>query len=277
MICSMIELLKEADKKNQAVGAFSVYSMEMVKGVVEAAEEMETPVILQVAESRFCYAPLELMGPMMLQAAADSKVKIAVHLDHGRHLETIKRALEMGFTSVMLDASGQPVDQNIRMTIQAMEMAAAYGAAVEAEIGCVGGNEGMGNVADTCTKPEEAFRFVRETGVEALAIAIGNAHGNYKQEPRLQFDILKRIHEENDTALVLHGGSGISFEDFRKTIDCGIRKINIATANLDALVAGAREGLKENPKTGYFSISTRMTEKVRECTKTHIQVFHNKA
>lgn len=275
MICSMKELLWEAEKENRAVGAFSVYSMETVKGVIAAAEEMNTPVILQIAESRFPYAPLELMAPMMMQAAKEAKVKVAVHLDHGLHMETIKRALDYGFTSVMLDASKYPLEENIRMTKQVMEMAGSYGAAVEAEIGCVGGNEGMGNVEDSYTKPEEAKRFVQETGVDALAIAIGNAHGNYKQAPNLQFQILKKIHEENQVPLVLHGGSGISFADFRKTIDNGMRKINIATASLDALAAGAREVLGETREASYFQISGRMAEKVRECVKTHIYVFNN--
>lgn len=275
MICSMKELLGEAEKQNRAVGAFSVYSMETVKGVIAAAEEMDTPVILQIAESRFPYAPLELMAPMMMQAAKEAGIRVAVHLDHGLHMETIKRALDYGFTSVMLDASKYPLEENIRMTRQVMEMAHGCGAAVEAEIGCVGGNEGMGNVEDRYTKPEEAKRFVRETGVDALAIAIGNAHGNYKQAPNLQFHILKRIHEENPVPLVLHGGSGISFADFRRTIDNGMRKINIATASLEALVAGAREMLNEKEETSYFQISGRMTEKVCQCAKTHIYVFNN--
>ncbi len=275
MICSMKELLCEAAKQNRAVGAFSVYSMETVKGVIAAAEEMDTPVILQVAESRFPYAPLELMAPLMVQAAKEAKVRVAVHLDHGLHIETIRRALDYGITSVMLDASKYPLDENIRMTKQVMEMAQACGAAVEAEIGCVGGNEGMGNVEDSYTKPEEAKRFVQETEVDALAIAIGNAHGNYKQAPNLQFRILKQIHEENPVPLVLHGGSGISFMDFRKTIDYGMRKINIATANLEALRDGAREVLAEKNGASYFQISERMAEKVYECTKTHIYVFNN--
>lgn len=275
MLCSMKELLCDAEKQNRAVGAFSVYSMETVKGVIAAAEEMAAPVILQIAESRFPYAPLELMAPMMMQAAREAKVKVAVHLDHGLHMETIKRALDYGFTSVMLDASKYSLDENIRMTKQVVEMARACGVAVEAEIGCVGGNEGMGNVEDSYTKPEEAKRFVQETRVDALAIAIGNAHGNYKQTPNLQFGILKQIHEENLVPLVLHGGSGISFADFRKTIDYGMRKINIATANLGALTAGAKEVLAEDGGTSYFQISKRMAERVCQCTKKHIYVFNN--
>lgn len=276
MLCSMKELLAEAEQNHCAVGAFSVYSMEMVKGVIAAAEAEHTPIILQIAESRFPYAPLELMAPMMVNAARESKVRVAVHLDHGLHLDTIKRALDYGFTSVMLDASKLPFEENVRMTKKAVELAAGKGASVEAELGCVGGNEGMGDVRDYYTKPDEAVEFARETGIDALAVAIGNAHGNYKQEPNLQFDILKQIHAKTDVPLVLHGGSGISFTDFRRAIECGMRKINIATANLEALSSGAIKELEADGRSSYFSISSRMVEKVCECTWEHIYVFENK-
>lgn len=274
MLCSMKELLSTAEEKGRAVGAFSVYNMEAVKGVVTAAEQMDTPVILQIAESRFPYAPLELMAPMMLQAARGAKVPIAVHLDHGIHIETIKQALAYGFTSVMLDASKYPLEENIRMTREVMELARPHHAAVEAEIGCVGGNEGMGDMADSYTKPEEAEHFVRETGVDALAVAIGNAHGNYTQEPHLRFQILKEIRHRVKTPLVLHGGSGISCADLRKTIANGMRKINIATANLEALASASNEVLRKDGSAPYFAMSRRMVENVCACTKTHIYVFN---
>lgn len=274
MLCSMKELLKDAEEHNRAVGAFSVYSMEMLKGIVQAAEEMETPIILQIAESRFPYAPFEIMAPAMRKIAELSKVKMAVHLDHGLHIETIQKALDYGFTSVMLDASSHPLAENIQMTQQVIEMAKKYGASVETEIGCVGGNEGMGNVKDNYTHPEDVTALLNEADVDALAIAIGNAHGNYKKAPDLQFDLLEQIHREHEVPLVLHGGSGISYQDFRKTIDRGIRKINIATANLNALTKAVQEAVNENTES-YFKISEKMTQKVCECTKEHIYVFNN--
>lgn len=274
MLCSMKELLKDAEEHNRAVGAFSVYSMEMLKGIVQAAEEMETPIILQIAESRFPYAPFEIMAPAMRKIAELSKVKMAVHLDHGLHIETIQKALDYGFTSVMLDASSYPLAENIQMTQQVIEMAKKYGASVETEIGCVGGNEGMGNVKDNYTHPEDVTALLNAADVDALAIAIGNAHGNYKKAPDLQFDLLEQIHREHEVSLVLHGGSGISYQDFRKTIDRGIRKINIATANLNALTKAVQEAVNENTES-YFKISEKMTQKVCECTKEHIYVFNN--
>lgn len=275
MLCTMKELLEDAEKQNRAVGAFSVYSMEMLKGIVQAAEEMKTPVILQIAESRFPYAPFELMAPAMRKAAELSGVKMAVHLDHGLHLETIQKALDYGFTSVMLDASSHPLEENIQMTKQVLAMAKSYGASVETEIGCVGGNEGMGDIKDNYTHPEDVTALLQAAEVDALAIAIGNAHGNYKKAPNLQFSLLEQIHAEHPVPLVLHGGSGISFADFRKAVDRGIRKINIATANLNALTEAAAECLGESGTASYFQISERMTQKVCECTKTHIYVFNN--
>ncbi len=274
MICSMKELLFEAEAQNRAVGAFSVYSMETVKGVIAAAEQMDTPVILQIAESRFPYAPLELMAPMMVEAARKAQVKVAVHLDHGLHMETIRQALDYGFTSVMLDASKYPLPENIHMTQEVIRLAASYHAAVEAEIGCIGGNEGMGDVEISYTRPEEAERFVQETKVDALAVAIGNAHGNYREDPHLHFQILEEIHRRVQTPLVLHGGSGISFADFRKTMLRGMRKINIATANLNTLVSTSRETLSKNNHISYFDLSRQMTQQVCTCTKTHIYVFN---
>lgn len=276
MLCSMKELMAEAAKKNAAVSSFSVYNMETVKGVIQAAEEAGIPVIIQIAESRFPYAPLELMAPMMVNAAREAKVKIAVHLDHGLHLETVQKALDYGFTSVMFDGSQMPLEENIRLTKEAVRMAAAYDAAVEGEIGCVGGNEGMGDIQDRYTRPEEAARFARETGVDALAISIGNAHGNYRMMPKLQFEILEKIRQEVECPLVLHGGSGIPDEDFMKAIDRGIRKINIATALLNAQTKAAEEILRGEKNPPYFMVSDRMVQEVAKCARIHIHVFQNK-
>lgn len=275
MLSSMKEILEDAAMQGKAAGSFSAYSMEAVNGIIRAAEEMETPVIIQTAESRFAYAPFELMAPMMVNAAKQAKVKVAVHLDHGLHVKTVRQALEYGFTSVMFDASQKPLEENIRLTKEVMEIAAAYGATVEAEIGCVGGNEGMGDIKDHYTKPEEAERFARETGVDALAVAIGNAHGNYKLPPKLQFSVLEEIRQNVECPLVLHGGSGISFEDFRKAIDYGIRKINIATAILEAQREAARECLDGEQSVLYFKMSGCMTQKITDCIKKHIYVFNN--
>lgn len=236
MLVNMRDLLADARVGGYAVGSFSVANMEMVLGVLQAAEELRAPVILQIAEVRLRQSPLELIGPLMVAAARQASVPVAVHFDHGKTKKKIGQALELGFTSVMFDGSHLPLDENIAETCRIIEMARPYGAAVEAEIGCVGGSEdGSEEIAMHCTDPADAVRFEQETGVDALAIAIGNAHGNYKATPKLRFDILAQVAEDTHTPLVLHGGTGISPEDFRRCAQTGIQKINIATATFDSV------------------------------------------
>ncbi|MCD8301258.1 MAG: ketose-bisphosphate aldolase, partial [Clostridiales bacterium] len=233
-LVTMKQLLAQAEAEHRGIGAFNVGNMEMIRGAIRAAEELNTPIILQIAEGRLKHSPLELMGPMMLAAAGLSKVDIAVHLDHGQTLQTVKKALEMGFTSVMCDSSTYPFGENISRTREVAAMAADYGATVEAELGLVGGSEGTGSDHGVATtNPDDAAFFCEQTGIDALAVAIGNAHGNYPVAPRLAFDVLEEIHAKTETPLVLHGGSGISDDDFRKAISLGIVKVNIATATFN--------------------------------------------
>lgn len=272
----MKDLLKQADEKNIAVGAFSVGNMEMVIGAVRAAEELCTPIILQIAEVRLKNSPLELMGPMMIAAAENANIDIAVHLDHGLRTETVEQALELGFTSVMFDGSLLSLDDNIKTVKQVVSEAQDYGATVEAELGVVGGNEGEGAEHKIlCTDPDDAKRFCDETGVDALAVAIGNAHGNYPVSPELRFDVLEKIHNTVSTPLVLHGGTGISDEQFQKAISLGVRKINIATASFDRLAAYAKAYCQNKEgKPNYFELSACEAEGVYENVKRHIKVFN---
>ncbi len=270
----MKKLLENAEKNNIAVGAFSVGNMEMVMGAVVAAEELNMPIIIQIAECRLKNSPLELMGPMMISAAKNSKVDIAVHLDHGLNIETVGKALEMGFTSVMFDGSTLPLDENIKAVKKVCQMADEYGATVEAELGVVGGNEGDGAAHEIlCTNPNDAKLFCEETGVDALAVAIGNAHGNYPVLPNLRFDVLDDINKLVDTPLVLHGGTGITDEMFQQAIMLGVRKVNIATASFDNLARYAHEYCCSKEKANYFELSGRMVEGVYENVKRHIKVF----
>ena len=217
-LVKMKQLLEQAKEENRGCGAFSVGNMEMVKGAVKAAEEMNTSIILQIAEVRLEHSPLHLMGPMMVRAAKEAKVDVAVHLDHGLTLETVKKALELGFTSVMLDASRDPFEENIRKTKEVVELAAQYGATVEAELGLVGGSEdGKSDHGIQCTNPQDAKIFCEQTGVDALAVAIGNAHGDYPVAPTLEFGVLEEIRNITKKPLVLHGGSGITDEDRKST------------------------------------------------------------
>lgn len=271
----MKALLENAEKKNIAAGAFSVGNMEMVMGAVAAAEELNTPIILQIAEVRLKNSPLELMGPMMLSAAKNAKVDIAVHLDHGLKISTVEKALKMGFTSVMFDGSLLPLEENIAAVKQVRQMADGYGATVEAELGVVGGNEGGGKGHEIlCTRPDDAKLFCDETGIDALAVAIGNAHGNYPVLPQLRFDVLDDINKMTDIPLVLHGGTGITDEMFQQSIMLGIRKINIATASFQSLARRAQEYCKSCEKADYFALSTAEAEGVYENVKRHIKVFN---
>lgn len=274
MLVNMKELLADAQKGNYAVGSFSVANMEMVLGVLQAAEELKAPVILQIAEVRLKQSPLELIGPLMVAAAKNAKTPVAVHFDHGKTVEKISQALELGFTSVMFDGSHLPLDENIEMTKQVMALAAPYGAAVEAEIGCVGGSEdGSEDIAINCTKPQDAVRFENETKVDALAIAIGNAHGNYKSTPHLRFDILAEVNEKTSTPLVLHGGTGISPDDFVRCSKTGIKKINIATATFDSVENSVRSCYNDKSIKGYYDLQAAEVEGAYENAKKHILIF----
>ncbi len=275
-LVNMKELLYKAKEGNYAVGSFSVANMEMILGIVKAAEEMNSPIILQIAEVRLNHSPLEIIGPAMLAAAKNAKVPVAVHLDHGTSLECIEKALELGFTSVMFDGSHLPVEENIRMTGKVIALAKKYGASVEAEIGCVGGSEdGSEDIAMRCTSPEQAEEFCKETGVDALAIAIGNAHGFYKEAPELRFDILEAVADRVEIPLVLHGGTGIEPEDFVKCHQKGIKKINIATATFAASERKVREGYEKGEIKGYYDLHQKEIAGAYENAKKHIEIFHS--
>lgn len=274
-LVKMKELLLQAKEENRAVGAFSVGNLEMVKGAVKAAEDYNTPIILQIAEVRLPHSPLVLMGPMMVEAAKKSSVPIAVHLDHGKSLEVLSQALAYGFTSIMMDGSTLPFEENIEMTLQAVDLAKKYGATVEAELGLVGGSEdGKTDEGIRCTNPQDAKVFLERTGVDALAVAIGNAHGNYPVAPRLAFDVLEAIDKITSVPLVLHGGTGITPEDFRKAISLGIRKINIATASFDSLTKEAINYLDSDGKHDYFGLNEAMVKGVYDNVTQHIRIFN---
>ena len=274
-LVKMKDLLRRAEEKNIGCGAFSVSNMEMVRGAIRAAEELDTPIILQIAEVRLKNSPLHLMGPMMVQAAKEAKVDVAVHLDHGLTFETVDKALELGFTSVMLDASTLPFEENIARVKAVVEKARKYGATVEAELGLVGGSEdGSCDHGIRCTDPDDAVVYARETGIDALAVAIGNAHGNYPVAPTLAFDVLEKIHEKVDIPLVLHGGSGITDKDFQKAISLGIRKVNIATASFNSLTAHVEKYMESTDKHNFFDLNEAMVQGTYENVKKHILVFN---
>ena len=267
-LANMRQLLQQARAQGRAVGAFSVSSVEMICGVIRAAEALQTPVILQVAEVRLPHSPLHVIGPAMLSAARAARVSVGVHLDHGVTPECIREALDMGFTSVMFDGSRLEMAENIARTQEVIRMAEGRGASVEAEIGVVGKTETGAALTARCADPEEAVRFVRQTGVDALAVAIGNAHGVYEGTPELRFDVLERMQGRcGDTSFVLHGGTGVTAEDFRRAIRLGMHKINIATASFMA-VHRAAQGAAD-----YFDMSDRMRAAAEAVAREHIEIF----
>ncbi|AIM16966.1 class II aldolase [Neobacillus sedimentimangrovi] len=272
-LVKMKEILDHAEKNQYGVGAFSVANMEMVLGAIRAAEELLSPLILQIAEVRLKHSPLHIIGPAMVAAAKAAKVPVAVHFDHGLTEEKIREALEIGFSSIMYDGSHHSLEENMKQTIKMAAIAREYGATVEAEIGQVAGSEdGSVDLEGMITSVEEAKQFVAETEVDALAVAIGNAHGLYKGEPNLRFDRLEELDREVKTPLVLHGGSGISEEDFRRCIRYGIRKINVATATFNKVIQTVNE---EAPFKDYFSYHERMIEAAAENVKRHVRMFQS--
>lgn len=272
-LVTMKYLLKQFDMKNIGCGAFNVGNMEMIMGVVKAAEEMNCPVIMQIAEGRLPYSPLHIIGPAMVAAAKEAKVDIAVNLDHGKSAPVISQALELGFTSVMYDGSSLSFNDNIAATQKVVGMAQQYGASVECEIGVVGGSEDDTETRKIkYTDPAEAGIFSEETGADAMAVAIGNAHGLYKETPGLRFDILEKIYENSKLPLVLHGGSGLTADDFRQAIRCGARKVNIATSSFEAAMLSANDYLA-GKELNYFKMSDAMVEGTYENVKRHIGIF----
>lgn len=275
-LCNLYSILHKAKLEKRAIGAFNVANLEMIRGVIRAAEDLSTPVILQLTEAWEQYAPLELMAPVMIKAARQSSVDVAVHLDHGRNLIVAMKALQLGFSSVMLDASHLPLDENIDLVKRMVDIAKEYDASVEGEIGTIGGNEDGHTVSEIkCTRPADVQKFCQQTKVDALAIAIGNAHGSYNAPPQLHYEILGQCGKITDTPLVLHGGSGLLTQDFQKAISMGITKINIATASFDSMMEQIRDvdGLKEG-KDGFFELNKKMVNGTYESVKKHIQIFN---
>ena len=272
-LVNMRSLLAQAEPAGYAVGAFNVANMEMILGTIRAAEACRSPLILQVAQGRLAHSPLALIGPMMVAAARAASVPVAVHFDHGRDVETIGQALALGFTSVMIDGSHLPFEENLALTRQVKRIADTHGAAVEAEVGQLGGSEDDEEARGMLhSDPEEVRALAEGTGVDAIAMSIGNAHGLYKGEVRLRFSLLETARRLVSTPLVLHGGTGIDAADFQRCIRCGVRKINIATASFLA-AEGAARAYSEQPACDWFRLSAAMADATRSNVIEHIRIF----
>jgi len=269
-------LLEDARRGGYAVGAFNANNLEIVQAIVEGAREEGAAVIIQASQGAIKYAGIEYITAMVRAAAEGSGLPIALHLDHGTDFGQVMRCIRHGFTSVMIDGSALPFEENVALTAKVVEVAHAVGVSVEGELGRIGGTEDDVSVSDreaTLTDPEEARRFVELTGVDSLAVAIGTAHGFYRGKPQLDFARLREIRDAVDVPLVLHGASGVPDEDVRRAISLGIAKINIDTELRHAFVSALRARLEElpteiDPRKLLAPAREAMKEKVREKIRT---------
>ncbi len=250
-LVSMTELLQKADQGKYAVGAFNANNMEIVQAILKAAELENAPVIMQASQGAIRYAGLEYITGIVTIAAQNSKVPVALHLDHGTDFEQVVKCIRSGFTSIMYDGSQLPLEENIAMTNKVLEIARPIGVSVEAELGKIGGTEDDVHVDEKdaqYTDPEEAKEFVDKTGVDCLAVAIGTAHGQYKGEPKLDLERLAKIKELVDIPIVLHGSSGVPDDAITKAIELGVCKVNIDTNIREAFVGRMRSEMEKSPQ-----------------------------
>ena len=278
MLVNLNDVLKKAQTEHYAVGLFNTTDTDMLEAVISAAEELNSPVIIGTAEVLLPAGELKLIAPAIIAAAKRAKVPVVVHYDHGLTFDRCMEALQLGFSSVMFDGSAGEYDKNIADTCEIVKIAHSFGASVEGEIGHVGQASSEDNLhTDMYTTADEAEAYVKATGVDALAIAIGTAHGVYKTKPQLNLERLCEIRQRIDTPLVLHGGSGLSDDDFRNTVRDGIAKMNIFT---DLCLAGNRameDGLKQG--LAYLDIRNLKVKYMKEVVMNKIRLFgsENKA
>ena len=249
-LVSLNEVLDKADREGYAVGAFNCNNMEIVQAIAKAAEEEKAPVIIQASQGAIRYAGLQYIVALVNRAAAEVSVPVVLHLDHGTSFEQAVQCIRSGFSSVMIDGSQLPLEENIALSKKVVEVAHAAGVTVEGELGKIAGTEDDISVSEAeafFTDPEEAKYFVEQTGVDALAISIGTAHGRYKGEPRLDFDRLRKIKQLIDCPIVLHGSSGVADKDIEKAAQLGVSKFNIDTNIREAFVGAIRSYLPEHP------------------------------
>lgn len=273
MLVNLKTILADTREKRYAVGLFNCVTLEMTKGILAAAEELRSPVIIGPAESLLPGASLAEYADLMLGMAKRARVPVALHFDHGFTPELVEEAIRLGFSSVMYDCSMLPFEENVKRTREMATKAHAAGCSLEAEIGHVGSNGSAEEALaqSVYTQPEEALRFAAESGCDALAVAIGTAHGVYAAAPRLDLECLARIAAACETPLVLHGGSGLSDDAFRACVAGGISKINIFTHNNLAAARAAHAHFSE--AMGAFELMPFVTEAVKQATMHHMRVF----
>lgn len=275
MLVNMNDVLLPAKEKGYGVGFFNAVNVEMARAVIETAEELNAPVMVGTAEVLLPAMEMERVAEYLIPMAQKAKVPVCVHYDHGLTKERCKQAIELGFTSIMYDCSMDDYETNIARLKEMTDVCHALNITVEGELGHVGDNAGAGkleNPSDYFTDPDTALDFVRRTGVDSLAVAVGNAHGDYAFPPKLDFERIRRISEMTDLPLVLHGGSGLSNDDFKQAVSCGICKVNIFTDIDKAGKAGIEKGLAAGAKTMIGLIPYEI-EAMKEVVREKITLF----
>ncbi len=278
MLVNLDHVLKDAQKKKYGVGLFNTTDTDMLEAVIAAAEELNSPIIIGTAEVLLPYGELKLIAPSIVAAAKRSKVPVVVHYDHGLTFDRCMEALKSGFSSIMFDGSANPYEENISQTSEIVKIAHSFGATVEGEIGHVGAADDCDNdKCDMYTSVDEAVSYLNATGVDALAVSVGTAHGAYKSKPKLDFDRLTEIHNAVSAPLVLHGGSGLSDNDFKSAIACGISKVNIFTDLCAAGIKAVKEYM-DKPSfpldmSTYLGMRDLKVQYIKEAVKEKIMLF----
>lgn len=267
------EWFNELEKTETAILATNFYNFETLSGVVQAAAESGSEIILQTSPSTIRYLGVDMAVAMARAALREYNVKGWLHLDHAESFDLIKTCLDAGYDSVMIDASEKPFSENMAITSKVTKLAHKYGASVEAELGYVP-KLGQSQENSGFTDPDEAKEFLEKTGIDSLAVAIGSAHGFYKKEPNLDLKILEQIHRKTNCALVLHGGSGIPDEQLKAGIKKGIRKINLATEIKDTFMRTLQQQLKNNTEIDLRKVFPTATDAVKRLVKSKIELIN---
>lgn len=281
-IVTLKEALKKAEEGGYGIGMFNVINIETIQSVILAAEENSSPVIMSLPEVDWSYVDCDLVIKAMVEKARSSSVPVVLHYDHGHDIKFMKKLLDNGWTSLMIDESTKPLEKNIEITASVVEMARKYGASVEAELGHVPGLEGQIDTAeaieyDMYTKVDEAVYFAERTGVDALAVSIGTVHGEYKFVPKLNFERLGELNTNLEIPLVLHGGSGLSASEFKRCISLGVRKINVFTEIMLEPGIIIKQRLLEEPswKLTYTDLMDISINAMKVAIKRNMDIFES--
>ena len=286
MLVTLKDLLTKAEEGNYAVGAFNSPTLESARAAVEAAEELQVPIILSHAEVHFEITPIEIMGPILVNLAKAASIPVAVHLDHGSSLESVKNAINQGFSSVMIDASHMSYEDNIKTVKEVVAYAKEFNVSVEAELGMmtssgIGGEEVAGSehldkdISDYYTDPKIAKDFVERTKIDCLAASFGTVHGLYTTTPKLDFERLNEIYESIQRPVVMHGGSGLSDEDYIRVINSGVRKINYYSYSAKAGAEAIKAYIERESNIFYQDLAVVAKNAIKEDLKRAMKIFAN--